>query len=245
VPATPDQALCIRHWDWSETSQTVSLFTRTHGIIRGLAKGSKREKSAVSGGIDLLTRGEVLAIIKPNTDLATLTAWDLQEIFPAIRRSLSAFHSAMYMADLVQHILHERDPHPALFDHLLVALRRMGAPEDDRRAVLRFQWATLVEAGYQPQLDADAATGAALPDARAFNFAPRLGGLTTNGPPPVWRVRAETVQLLRSIARDPGAADNSGAEPLDRANRLLASYLREILGRELPSAAGLFGDLGG
>ena len=104
MPPVHDIALCIRHWDWSETSQTVSLFTRTHGLIRGIAKGSKREKSNFSGGIELLTRGQALFILKPAADLANLTAWDLQETFPAIRRNLSSFYSAMYMADLLQHI---------------------------------------------------------------------------------------------------------------------------------------------
>ena len=34
-----DQGVCIRHWDFSETSQTVSLFGRSLGVVRGLAKG--------------------------------------------------------------------------------------------------------------------------------------------------------------------------------------------------------------
>ena len=44
-----DTAICIRRWDFSETSQTVSLLTREHGILRGLAKGAKREKGTFSG----------------------------------------------------------------------------------------------------------------------------------------------------------------------------------------------------
>ena len=40
---------------------------------RGLAKGSKREKSNFSGGLEVLTHGEILAIIKPHTELANLT----------------------------------------------------------------------------------------------------------------------------------------------------------------------------
>lgn len=49
MPPVSDDAVCIRHWDWSETSQTVSLFTRGHGLVRALAKGSKRPKSPYSG----------------------------------------------------------------------------------------------------------------------------------------------------------------------------------------------------
>ena len=70
-----DQAVCVRQWDFSETSQTVSLFCREQGMIRGLAKGSRRERSSFSGGFDLFTRGEIVAIVKPGRDLATLTEW--------------------------------------------------------------------------------------------------------------------------------------------------------------------------
>ncbi|MCH7602254.1 MAG: recombination protein O N-terminal domain-containing protein, partial [Planctomycetes bacterium] len=62
MPTISDYAICIRRWDFSETSQTVSLFTRESGIIRGLAKGAKREKGNFSGGFDLLTLGQVVAI---------------------------------------------------------------------------------------------------------------------------------------------------------------------------------------
>ena len=60
MPTITDQAIVIRRWDFSETSQTVSLFTRDHGIVRGLAKGAKREKGDFSGGLDLLTREYLL-----------------------------------------------------------------------------------------------------------------------------------------------------------------------------------------
>ena len=87
MPTVIDQAICIRHWDWSETSQTVSLFARDTGIVRGMAKGARREKAPFSGGLEVLTRGEMVAIIKPSSDLANITAWDLQETFPAAQSS--------------------------------------------------------------------------------------------------------------------------------------------------------------
>ena len=67
-----DDAVCIRQWDWSETSQTVSVFAREHGLLRGVAKGSKRENSRFSGGLEVLTRGEVMAIVKPTAEMANL-----------------------------------------------------------------------------------------------------------------------------------------------------------------------------
>ncbi len=119
VPTVTEQAICIRHWDWSETSQTVSVFARGQGMLRAVAKGSRRENSRFSGGLEVLTRGEMVAIVKPSVEMANLIAWDLQETFPALRASLESFYSGMYIADVVQSAVTEHDPHPALLEALL------------------------------------------------------------------------------------------------------------------------------
>jgi DNA repair protein RecO (recombination protein O) len=242
VPTVIDQAICIRQWDWSETSQTVSLFARDTGIVRGMAKGARREKAPFSGGLEVLTRGEMVAIIKPSSDLANITAWDLQETFPAIRRTLDAYYAGMYLADLTHHAVTGHDPHPALFDALLASLRSLASGAE-RSAVLAYQWATLVETGYRPEVDRDVVTGGPLEPARTYAFAPRLGGFTRDGAAgtgPFWRARAETVDALRALGNSLPAAPV--ADAVDRSSRLLNAYLREVLGREIPSAAPLFGE---
>ncbi|MCA9290435.1 MAG: DNA repair protein RecO [Phycisphaerales bacterium] len=233
-------AICVRHWDFSETSQTVSLFTRELGLVRGLAKGARRERGSFSGGIDLLTRGEVVALLKPGRDLATLTAWDLQEVFWSLRRRLAANQAGLYMADLVNHFLSQHDPHPALFDALVDALRALEDPTVPTDAVLlRFQWDLLHESGYLPELAHDADTGAALPtDAPTLAFSPGAGGLVADtGSGDRWRIRRETVDMLRALAADPASrpVDVDAGVTVERASRLLAWYLREILGDELPT----------
>lgn len=242
-----DEAICIRRWDFSETSQTVSLLCRDLGLLRGIAKGAKREKGSFSGGIELLTRGEVLAIVKKGRELATLTDWNLLEIFPSLAARLDAHRAGLYMADLAAHMLHEGDPHPRLYDELLAALRGVEQPLEAPGAVLRFQWSVLVETGYQPILDRDARTGLALSgDDGAVGFSAEAGGtVNLNGNGGLWRVRLSTIEMLRSLER--GKASRPGEHPdtadatdgrdttAARANRLLAAYLRHLMGRELPT----------
>jgi len=182
VPTVIDQAICIRQWDWSETSQTVSLFARDTGMVRGIAKGSRREKGPFSGGLEVLTRGEMVAIVKPGSDLANITAWDLQELFPPLRTSLGVFYAGMYVADLTHHAVSDRDPHPALFGALLASLRGLS-PGTERAAVLRYQWATLVETGYRPEVERDVVSGSSLGLARTYAFAPHQGGFTRDAGP--------------------------------------------------------------
>lgn len=244
MPTIVDVAICVRQWDWSETSQTVSLFSREHGLVRGVAKGARRPEARFSGGLEVPTLGEVVAIVKTTPVLATLTGWDLRETFPAMRRSLSGFYAGMYAVDLVHHAVQERDPDPALFDALLVALRSLGQGQSaDLHAAVRFQWAALEQTGFRPDLVHDALTGDTLPVASVYLFSPSLGGFlpdrAVDDGARLWRVRAETLHTLRDVATDGGGA------PVDsgvlRAGRLLAAYLREILGRDLASATPLFG----
>jgi DNA repair protein RecO (recombination protein O) len=231
-----DEGVCIRQWDWSETSQTVSIFTRGQGIIRGIAKGAKRENARFSGGIEIMTRAEVISSSKPTDGLTLLAAWDLLETFPAARRSLSAFYAGMGMLDVVQRSLSERDPHPGLYDALVEGLRSLGEPAADRRALLRVIWKALDETGHRPELARDVSTGGDLEPARSYAFSARLGGLTRDdhgAAPGVWRVRAETVDLLRALAAGSPPDGDEGA--VDRATRLLALYFREVFACELPA----------
>jgi DNA repair protein RecO (recombination protein O) len=245
VPVITDTAICIRRWDFSETSQTVSLLTREHGIIRGLAKGAKREKGNFSGGLDVLTRGEVIANVKPpgtGRELALITAWHLQDLYRVLRQSLRANRAALYMADLVHHMLEEQDPHPGVFDALAAALEELNDPSSVEPALLRFQWALLSDAGYQPELMRDAQSGAALPNRATLEFNPRAGGLVSASQGEGWRVRRETVATLRAVAAGDSIAPHD-EESVRRANRLLAAYCREIIGSEPPAMRWAFPDV--
>jgi DNA repair protein RecO (recombination protein O) len=240
VPTLHDNAICIRRWDYSETSQTVSLLTRRHGMIRGIAKGAKREKGSFSGGIDLLALGEIVAIVKPGRDLATLTQWHHGRSFVVLRESLPANRSAWFMADLVHHMITDHDPHPAVFDGLIHGLDTL-TPATSALVLLRFQMLLLHECGYAPQLDRDTETGGPLDeDESTVAFSPSAGGVVADtGTNDRWRVRTETLRLLRAVA----AGEEVEPDPatLDRANQLLAWYFRELIGSEPRSWSWLFG----
>jgi hypothetical protein len=66
--------------------------------------------------------------------------------------------------------------------------------------------------------------------------APESTGYKTDG----WRVRRQTIDVLRSLqAGEPVAHD---ARSITRANRLLAAYFRQIIGREPPTMRWAFGE---
>ena len=83
-----DEGICLRVTDFSETSQIVGMFTRGHGVVPLIAKGSKRtsKKNVMSGPLDLLTGGEVVFVPERGgvvrggaVQLGTLAAWELSD----------------------------------------------------------------------------------------------------------------------------------------------------------------------
>jgi len=250
MPTVSDNAIVIRRWDYSETSQVVLLFGRDIGMLRGLAKGAKRPKGAFGGGFDVLTRGQCVAIVKPGRDLATLTEWHLEQVYTGCRRSLTLNRIALYMIDLCQHMLSEHDPHPRAFDHLTGALDQLDRPVGTTdapgpgRILLRFQIQLLSECGYAPQLDHDAQTEQPIPsDAATLAFSSTHGGVVEDsGAPDRWRVRRRTIEALQA-AQTGQPMQSFDAPTVDRANRLLAVHYRELIGRQLSTMTGLFPDL--
>lgn len=246
MPTIVEDAICVRHWDFSETSQTVSLLTRGSGLLRGLAKGAKRERGRFSGGIDLLARGEVVAIVKPGRELATLTDWDLRKTWRVFRERLHPNRAAFYMADLSSRLVGAEDPHPRLFDALVAAfdelesagLRDPAASEitDVDRALVRFQWTALDGCGFRPGL------GESAPVGTTMRFSPEVGVVAADVVTATWPVRAETIALLRALASK-DECDDASADALRRAARLLAAYARAQLDHEPPTMRALFGEL--
>ena len=138
MPRFKDSAIVIRVQEWSQTSQVVTLLAAGRGKLRGLAKGSRRlapsSMQRFSGGFDLLTIGEVVAVTRAGRELATLTEWDLQEPLPRLRRDLEALQASYYAADVVNALLADEDPHPRTFAVLAGFLRQMGAGAGARGA---------------------------------------------------------------------------------------------------------------
>jgi DNA repair protein RecO (recombination protein O) len=237
-----DDAIVIRVQEWSETSQLVTLLTRGHGKVRGLAKGSKRLSPSslqrFSGGFDLLTQGQAVTITRPSTELASLIEWDLREPWPHLRRRLAALQLSCYAADAVNALIADEDEHAGAYEAMaafIVALRD-ESPQVTAAALLALQWSLLVECGYCPELNRDVVHDQPLPARASYAFDPIKGGLTTDAPAGSWKVRRQTVEALRLAASS--ASDGlaqADEDSLTRGNRLLCAYLRAILDKELPT----------
>jgi DNA repair protein RecO (recombination protein O) len=246
MPTFTSNAICLRLMDWSETSQIVVLLTEAEGKVSAVAKGAKRQTPSTlhkfSGGVELLTRGQAVVITKANVELANLIEWNLLDAHWHLRRDLAAYRLAMYAVDLAGHLLHDHDPHPATYRALERLLADLTDPVSHQAALLRFQWALVSDLGYRPTLDRDAETGEDLDEqASTFAFNPVAGGVVHDtGHADRWRMRKQTLDLLRALDAD-GEVAGQEDDALRRANRLLCSYFRALLDRQLPTMDAVLG----
>jgi len=264
VPPQREHAICLRHAEWSETSQVVTLFTRGAGVIRGLAKGSLRPRAAFSGGFETLTRGEIVYFDK-RSGLSTLASWDVTDTARPFRTDLAAQRLGLYAVDLTAHLILDHDPHPRTHAALNELLDRLGAETAlaaRLRALAAFQTAILHEIGLLPDWgDPNPASDTQPSDhgrGGIYRFIPGSGELvphTEAGGPnrsqhrssvradrSGWAVRASTVDLLRTLATGSdrgeaeGVADADRQRTVARAVALLDAWCAVALGARLPSS---------
>lgn len=152
-----DTAICLRHHDYSETSQVLALLTRENGLVRLIAKGMKRStKTRITVGVDLLEMGSATWSAGAGAfegRLSTLREWRQQESFLQIRKDLRAIVAGQYAAEILLSLLPEADPYPELFEVLGKFLAHIGPGKDNLAALVRLMWLVLHHTGHLPQWD--------------------------------------------------------------------------------------------
>ena len=167
-----DTAICLRAVNYSETSQVVTLFTREHGKIAAMAKGSRRTKSSFDGAIQAFSCGEVMFTVKDaGGQLAMLTEFSQQPRFRLLSQNLSALNAALFAAELTEKFLEEHDSHPELFDKLVKFLDTIQQAKEQNLTLawlILYQLRLLEETGLAPVFNACINCGANVAKASSF-----------------------------------------------------------------------------
>lgn len=210
MPAVRTTALVLRTWDVFETSTVASLFTRELGKVSGLAKGARRIKSPMQGGLDVLAVSDIVLLHKASEALDLIIEAAPLERFDPLRRDLAALYAGYYVAELLSELTDFQDPHPRLFDAATVTLRHLGNPALRDRRVFRFELACLRELGLMPTLDDCAHCGAPIEaTGREFAFGLATGGVICPacrpGQPHVATLSGTILGAIRTLG-EPGPA---------------------------------------
>ena len=146
------RGLVLHCTDFSETSQIVRVFTRDHGIVDVLAKGSRRPARASSSfpsPFDLGGWYDLNFRIR-STQLHLATESRLVEGFDHLRGNIGVWLEAVFALDLLRTLFSPGDPHPELLKESLQYLKLLGHGRGRRRLRNHFLQSLLGASGILP-----------------------------------------------------------------------------------------------
>ncbi|MHC4771782.1 MAG: DNA repair protein RecO [Planctomycetota bacterium] len=228
---TNDTAICLRAVNYSETSQVVTLFTRNHGKVAAMAKGSRRTKSSFDGPIEVFSFGDVSFIIKESgAQLAMLTEFGQQPRFRMLSQNLNALNAALFAAELTEKFLEDHDPHPELFDKylkFLEMLQREDGPASRLAWLILYQLRLLEETGVALMLDTCVNCGSE--QTRGCYFSSRENGLLCSNCEMAFAEKRAIDPTLLDRLNNPAKLTKTGVKKLKEIESLLIYHFTELL----------------
>ena len=244
MPPIETPATILSTIAYGETSKVARLATRELGVVSVIAKGARRPKSRFGAALQVLSDGIATIIPARQSDLHTLTGFELGQLHVALAGDMERYAVASVLGELmVRFAPHDRQVETyQFFRHSLDVVE--GVPEDAVAIVgLRSIWGLVKHLGFAPTLGACARDGTAVSwDPGPVSFSPAHGGVLCPG-------CAQAVEASRLTARDLGDLDVMihghddlpalDARYLAAHRRLLERYLRYHLadGATLPALA--------
>jgi len=231
------EGIVLRGRDYGEADRILTIFTRTSGKVRAVAKGVLKPKSRLRSGVQPLSRTD-FALYQGRGELDTVTQCELLEPYGAIKSDLDRLGQAVCFAELVDEITPERQPDEEVYLLMVKGLELLSWLEPQMAARI-LEIRLLNATGYRPDLEHCGLCGARWSGLARFN--PRYGVVCANcggkeggiplsqGLKAVWE-RFGDFELSR-ISR----LKISPAE-LELLGRMTRAYLEFILERESRSA---------
>jgi DNA repair protein RecO (recombination protein O) len=170
-------AIVLRLVEFSETSSVITLFTREFGKIRVLAKGARRPKGPFDSALDLLGLCRIVFLRKSSDALDLLTEAKLERRFRPPGGGLSNLYAAYYVAELLNELTDDYDPHPELFDAADRTLAALHTSNAVAPVLLRFELTALRVLGHLPALETCAECGTPVKAVGRIPFSQVAGGV--------------------------------------------------------------------
>jgi DNA repair protein RecO (recombination protein O) len=129
---------------YRETSALLEVWTQEHGRLTLLARGVKKNKSALAGVLQPFT--PLLVSFVGRTELMTLTGAEMHQ--PAYVLARDCLFAGFYLNELLMALLERFDPHPPLFLAYEAALLALSGRELQVSVLREFEQILLAELGY-------------------------------------------------------------------------------------------------
>lgn len=145
------EGIIISEVDYKESSKIINIFTKEHGIIGVLARGTKQVKNNLSGVTSKLTYGYFHLKYKEN-GLSTLIEVDILDKFKTIRRSLDLTSYSIYLLELST-MVYKHETNSEIYPLLISSLKKINEGFDYQIIAIILELKLLDYLGIKPVID--------------------------------------------------------------------------------------------
>ncbi len=165
---TITNGIVLTRTNYQEADRIITFLTPEYGKISVLAKGVRKSKSKMAGGIELFSVSEI-GYIQGKGALSTLTTTRLEKYYENIVKDINR---TMLGYDLIKllHKVTEDQPEHEYFDLLLETFEALNNSKIDQELIKLWFYAQLLRiAGHTPSMRVDS-TGNQLKEAGKYIF---------------------------------------------------------------------------
>ena len=142
------EGIVLNRRNYGEADRILSVYTKYHGRISLMAKGTRRPKSRKRGHIEVFNLVKFQAVSGHGIDL--MTEAEVIEDFASIRKSLKKISLTYYFMEVISRITHEGESNIELFNLIFNTLTKLETTKKLRELRLDFVGKLLVLMGYWP-----------------------------------------------------------------------------------------------
>lgn len=192
------KAIVLRRTNYGEADRILQLLTPDYGKISAIAKGVRREKSKLAGGIELFAVCDV-SIIPGKGDMGTLTSSRLDTFYAHIIEEYDRLQLGYEAIKQVSRAV-ETVAEPAFFDLLATTYASLNDRNIDEKIIATWFWlqlAILLGVGLNLSTDEN---GMKLVEDSRYNFSDDAMSFVYNDQ---GRFTTEHIKLLRLLSAQP------------------------------------------
>jgi DNA repair protein RecO (recombination protein O) len=170
-----DLGIVLRSHKLGESDKILRILTREHGKRSAVAKGVRKTTSRFGARLEPLTCASLF--MHRGRSMDTIKQVEIRTSFREVREDLDLFVSAQAMAELIDKIANEHEPHPELFDLFLTGLELLR--DYPRRAAFTrafFEFKVMSRSGFELMVARCANCSEKLGE-RDASFSLHLGGI--------------------------------------------------------------------
>jgi len=153
MPLHDSEAIVLRTYPLGDADRLVSLLTRDHGRLRGVAQGARRPKSRFGASLEPLTYLRITYYERETRELVRISQCDILESFLDVHQDYRSSLALSLLAEITEAVLPEREPQDAAFRLLLHVVRGIRQTRQPALPLGYFLVWTMRLAGWLPDLE--------------------------------------------------------------------------------------------